>query len=56
MNYTVPYDGTFCSRKPIKKKRVLSSEAQELRDFYRSHAERKPNGDVVLHVSTAEKK
>lgn len=50
MNYTVPYNGTFCSRKPVKRKRTLSPEAKELRDFYLSHAERKPNGDVVIHL------
>lgn len=50
MNYTVPYNGTFCSRKPVKRKRTLSPEAKELRDFYLAHSERKPDGNVVIHL------
>lgn len=51
MDYTARYNGTFCTTKPIKKKRVLTPEQKELRDFYKSHSEVKPNGDVVIRVT-----
>ena len=59
MNYTVPYNGTFCSRKPVKRKKTLSPEAKELRDFCRSHyfsVEVKPDGTVVEHIQDLPKK
>lgn len=51
MDYTARYDGTFCTTKPIKRKRVLTSEQKELRDFYKAHSEVKKNGDVVIRVT-----
>lgn len=53
MNYTVPYNGTFCSRKKILKKRTPSREALEIRDFCRSHplsASKTADGTIVFQI------
>lgn len=53
MNYTVPYNGTFCSRKKILKKRIPSQEAMEIRDYCRTHSfsvEEKAGGEIVSHI------
>lgn len=51
MGLTVRYDGTFCTTKPIKRKRVLTPEQRELRNFYNAYAEKKSGGEVVIHVT-----
>lgn len=55
MDYTARYNGIFCTTKPIKKKRTLTTEQKELRDFYRSHSETKPNGDIIIRVTVKKK-
>lgn len=59
MNYTVPYNGTFCSKKAVLKKRVPSKEAMEIRDYCRAHTfsvEEKADGAIVYHVHEETKK
>ena len=53
MNYTVPYNGTFCSRKKIQKKRTPSREALEIRDYCRTE---KADGEIVDHVHEVNRK
>lgn len=58
MNYTVPYNGTFCSRKKILKKRVPSKEAMEIREYCRTHSfsvEETPTGEILYHISEDKK-
>ena len=59
MNYTVPYNGTFCSRKKIQKTRTPSREALEIRDYCRTHTfsvEEKADGEIVDHVHEVNRK
>ena len=59
MNYTVPYNGTFCSTKKIARKRTPSKEAQEIRDYCRTHSfsvEETPDGKIVYHIDEARNK
>lgn len=58
MNYTVPYNGTFCSKKKVLKKRVPSKEAMEIRDYCRTHSfsvEEKADGQIIYHIDEAQK-
>ena len=58
MNYTVPYNGTFCSTKKIMKKRIPSQEAMEIRNYCRTHTfsvEEKADGKIIYHIDEARK-
>ena len=58
MNYTVPYNGTFCSKKKILKKRVPSKEAMEIRNYCRAHVfsvEEKASGEIICHIDEERK-
>ena len=53
MNYTVPYNGTFCSKKAVLKKRVPSKEAMEIRDYCLSHplsASKSSDGTIIFKI------
>ena len=53
------YNGTFCSRKKIQKKRTPSREALEIRDYCRTHTfsvEEKADGEIVDHVHEVNRK
>ncbi len=53
MNYTVPYNGTFCSKKKIMKKRIPSKEAMEIRNYCMSHplsASKSPDGTIIFKI------
>lgn len=51
MDYTARYNGTFCTTKPIKRKRTLTPHQKAMIEFYRTHAEKLPDGKVVIRVT-----
>ena len=51
MDYTARYNGTFCTSKPIKRKRTLTPHQKAMMEFYREHAKKSPDGEVYIHVT-----
>ena len=51
MDYTARYNGTFCTTKPIKRKRTLTPHQKAMMEFNHTHAERLPNGKVIIRVT-----
>lgn len=51
MVYAIPYDGDFCTTKPIKRKRTLTPHQKAMLEFYRTHAEKLSDGKIVIHVT-----
>ena len=59
MNYTVPYNGTFCKPEKDPEEAHASREALEIRDYCRTHTfsvEEKADGEIVDHVHEVNRK
>lgn len=55
MNYTVPYNGTFCSKNKILKKRTPSKSAMQIRDYCMSHplsASKTADGSIIFKIKS----
>ena len=55
MDYTVPYNGPFRTTKDISRKKAPSAEAQEIREYCRTHplsVRVSPNGEIIFEIQT----